>query len=149
MIATANLYRSIVMQTAKGEMHFNAATIKLALVTSAYTPDDAHSDWTQVSPFELPSGNGYTTGGVTVTEQWQGHSQGAQGNTSGIELPAMTASFRYGVLYIASGGSTAFYQPLIAWYLFDSTPANIALVGEGLKLTFPSTQYATLYQDLE
>jgi len=45
------------------------ATVKVALVSSAYTPDAAntgHDEWADVSANEIANGNGYTTGGATL-----------------------------------------------------------------------------------
>ena len=44
------------------------ATVKVALVTSSYTPNAAnngHSLWSDASSNEIANGNGYNTGGVT------------------------------------------------------------------------------------
>ena len=47
-----------------------SANLRLALVTSAYTPNvtaTGHSLWSDVSANEVANGNGYTTGGVALT----------------------------------------------------------------------------------
>lgn len=49
-----------------GSIDLDTDTIKVALVTSSYTPDqDAHEDYADITN-EVANGNGYTTGGETL-----------------------------------------------------------------------------------
>lgn len=48
------------------------ATVKAALVSSSYTADTSvtgHDTWSDVSANELANGNGYSTGGVTLSSK--------------------------------------------------------------------------------
>ena len=55
-------------QIGNGGVDWNTDTIKVALVTSAYTPDiDAHSNFTTHITNETIGSTGYTTGGETIT----------------------------------------------------------------------------------
>lgn len=59
-------YDSFLHDMAKGDIDFDTATVKCALVTG-YTPSQtAHTRWSDVSANEV-SGTGYTAGGNTVT----------------------------------------------------------------------------------
>ena len=122
------------------------ATVKLALVSSAYTPNAAnngHSLWADVSSNELANGNGYTTGGVTlgslatslVTNGHNFDSADTSWTASGSGIPA----WRYAVMYV-SGSLWGKTNPLIGYFLGDSTPADIPLTTSGnpLNITAPT-----------
>ena len=52
----------------KGDIDFDTDTVKCALMASGFTFDkDAHATWADVSANELAEGNGYTSGGNTLT----------------------------------------------------------------------------------
>ncbi len=129
----------------KDDMRINdllGATIKMALVSSAWTPDNTvtgNSVWADVSANEV-SGNGWTAGGETLA------SLAATSITGGFKFssasPAKTASggsipaFRYAVMYV-SGTLWGMTNPLVGYFLGDATPADIpaTTVGNTLTLT--------------
>ena len=50
-----------------GDIDFDAHTFKICLMQSGFTFDkDNHATWSDVSSYELPTGNGYTQGGKTL-----------------------------------------------------------------------------------
>lgn len=119
-----------------------SSTIKVALVTSAYTPDASlggHSLWSSASGSEIANGNGYTTGGVTVagdaafssSQTWY-YSNGTaiESTASGGTIPG----WRYAVFYV-SGTLWGKTNPLIGYFLGDSTPADIPATASGQTLT--------------
>lgn len=116
------------------------ATVKLALVTSSYTPDAAatgHDEWADISTNEIANGNGYTTGGATlandaITAITNGHKYSSDNVTwtaSGGAIPA----WRYAVLYV-SGTLWGKTSPVIGYFLGDSTPADVAATTDGNNL---------------
>ncbi len=107
------------------------ATLKLALVTSAYTPsagETGHSLWSEVSANEIAAGNGYTAGGITlssvaktaITNGWKLSSANPVWTASGGNIPA----HRYYVLYV-SGTLWGLTNPLVGYFVGDTTPADI------------------------
>ena len=61
------IFNSAVEDEANGNIDYGSDTFKMMLVTSSYTADkDAHEKRDDVTN-EVANGNGYTTGGVTVT----------------------------------------------------------------------------------
>ena len=109
-----------------------AATVKLALVTSAYTPDatnsgSGHSLWSSPSANEIAAGNGYTAGGATLaglaastaTNGWKFVTNNTSWTASGGSIPA----WRYAVMYV-SGSLWGMTNPLIGYFLGDATPAD-------------------------
>lgn len=90
-----------------GQFNLNPSTSSFALILAApnYVPAPAsHSLYSDVSPFELPSGNGYTQGGLLL----QGATLSAPANVfnSGpVTWPALAAGpFRYAICLHVSNG---------------------------------------------
>ena len=126
-----------------------AATIKVALVTSAWTPNitaTGNALWADVSANEIANGQGYTTGGNTVTGAAATATAGTNGYFLAGTIPAWTASgtgipaHRYYVMYL-SGTVWGQVNPLIGYFLGDATPADIPLTtaGNTLTVTTPAT----------
>ena len=118
------------------------ATVKMALVSSAYTPDTnsstGHSVWADASANEITAANGYSAGGIALS------SMAATAITGGFKFssanPVWTASggsiaaWRYAVMYVL-GTLWGMTNPLIGYFLGDSTPADIAATTSGNTLT--------------
>ncbi len=61
----ANSFKTMLM---KGQIAAGADTFKLILMDLGFVFDkDNHNAYTDVSAYELPTGNGYTAGGITLT----------------------------------------------------------------------------------
>ena len=112
---------------------------RLALVTSAWTPAPSTNEvWADVSANEIAGGNGYTAGGGTLTSVALTQSGGVVKFTSaafvwtasGTGIPA----WRYGVVYYL-GTLNGKVNPLVGYFLGDSTPADIPLTTSGNTLT--------------
>jgi hypothetical protein len=92
-------------------------TVNLALVTDAYTPN---RDFTAS---ELANGNGYTTGGVTLTGVTWSYDAASDQVRLDCDDPSWTftaaKTWRYGVGYIDTGGADT-TDPLIFLLTWDS-----------------------------
>lgn len=118
------------------------ATVKLGLVSSAYSPNvdetTGHNVWGDVSANEIAAGNGYTAGGATIandvataiTNGFKYESDDPSWTASGGNIPA----WRYGVLYV-SGSLWSLTSPLIGYFVGDNTPADIPATTDGNTLT--------------
>lgn len=139
-----------------GVFHFFSATLdvlkmadltsgdaRLALVTSTYAPNTSatgHSLWAEVSPNELPHGNGYTSGGFALTGESLAASAANDGfkfstgnalwTASGSGIPA----WRFAVLYM-SGSLWGRTSPLLGYFLGDASPADVPLTPSGTPIT--------------
>ena len=115
-------------------------TIKVMLVTSAYTfdaTDDILADIIispspEVTAVASPD-NGYTTGGEALTGQavtFTDSPSQSKFDANDVTWTALTATFRGAVIY-ASGtlGDDNVVDPLIAYILFDTTPADVVVNG--------------------
>lgn len=124
---TFTLYNSVAELIADGTIDLDSDTFSLILVTSSYTPNLAHDEYSDVSGSEVANANGYTTGGSALTSvTW--------GQTGGI------ATFDSdNVVWTATGGSiTARYA-----ILKDDTSTNDKLIGYVLLDTAPADLTAT------
>lgn len=124
MAITVNWYGLGLQYLLDTPLDLEAATVKLALVTDAYTPnrdtDDFRDDFTAS---EVANGNGYTTGGETLTNVlW---SYDAASDQVRLDCDNVTWTFtasktwRYGVVYVDTGGADS-TDPLIALLTWDS-----------------------------
>jgi hypothetical protein len=112
---------------------------RLALVTSAWTPAPSTDEvWADVSGNEIANGNGYTTGGGTLTGVVLNQTSGTVKFTasaftwtaSGGSIPA----WRRGVVYYL-GTLNSKVNPIIGYFLGDSTPADVPATTVGNTLT--------------
>lgn len=117
----------------------NTANFKLALVSSAWTPNNSTNEvWADVSANEIAAGNGYTAGGGALTGVALTQTAGTVKFTSsafvwtasGTGIPA----WRRGVVYY-SGTLNGKVNPIVGHFLGDATPADIPLTTSGNTLT--------------
>lgn len=118
-----------------------AVTLKLALVTSAYTPNrDTHDFRDDFTASELSNASGYTTGGVTLTGVTWSLDTASQQVRLDFADPSWTFTasrqWRYGVGYIDTAGADS-TDPLI--FLLDwgttqdvSSPYTLEIPATGL-----------------
>jgi len=138
MASEFTLYSSARKYVLDGTIDLDTDTLKLALATSAYTPDVAHAVLADV--FSSPSpeveavaspDNGYTAGGETLTGQVATKTDtpsAGKFDADNVVWTALSATFRYGILY-AEKTVDAIVDPLIGYILFDATPADIVVSG--------------------
>ena len=135
MASSITLYHNF-KRFGQEDLHNNA--VKLLLVTDSYTPSELHDVLADVLTSPSPEveaiaspDNGYTQGGealasktITLTDS---PSQ-AVFDAANVTWSALTATFRYGILYI-DATIDGIVKPLVAYILFDTTPANIVVSG--------------------
>ena len=117
-----------------------SATVKLSLHASTYTPSAGTAGHSVAADLtgEIANGNGYTTGGATLTGKlvtavtggWKFESDDPAWTATGGNIPA----WRYGVLRVdgALWGKTS---PLIGYFVGDTTPADVPATTDGNPLT--------------
>lgn len=128
MATTISTYDHVSELLANAAIDLDGATLKLALVSSAYTYSATDTQWSQASANEV-SGTGYTAGGQTVTGATLTRSGGTTTlSADDVIWTALSATFRAGVLY-ASGTYGGIVDPLLAYVLYDDTPADVTVSG--------------------
>lgn len=134
---------------AEGTIDLDTDTLRLALVTSAYTPNvNTHDRRSDFSASELGTANGYTSGGTALSGV--SVTRSALVTTFDAADVVFTASggtigpFRYAVLYadVTRNGITG---PLIGYALLDSAPADLSIAnGNSLEVRWNATGIATV-----
>ena len=120
-------------------LNATAANFRLALVSSAWTPNNTTDElWAVASGSEIANGQGYATGGLVPPSIVLSQTAGVVKFTSspvvwtatGTGIPA----WRRAVLYYL-GTLNGKVNPLVAHFLGDSTPADVPLTTAGNTLT--------------
>ena len=122
----SKLYGNFVVKSFNKEIDWDSDTIKVALITNAYTPDqDAHDYYDDVVANEV-SGTGYTAGGNTLANKTNTYKSA----TNVIVLDAddttwasSTITARYAVIYDATPATNA-TRPLIGFVDFGSDQSS-------------------------
>lgn len=140
MSASLTLYNKFKQYILDGTIDLDTDTKKVALVTSAYTPDLTHdiladilsSPSPEVVPVASPD-NGYDAGGAALVSAAVTFTDSPpESKLDAVDLTwaALDATFRYGVIYAEkSVGSPAIVNPLIGYILFNTAPADIVMTG--------------------
>ena len=104
----SKMYGNLVRRAFNGEVDFDTDTIKVALATSSYTPDqDNDQTWSQVSTYEA-TGTGYVAGGATLsgkTITYDGTNNVTVLDADDVTWANSTITARYAVIYDANGAS--------------------------------------------
>jgi len=140
----SGIYLNMVRQWAIGNIDFDTHTFKVALLTSTYAQDetklDQHDFYADLTN-EVTNGNGYTTGGNSVTPTVPGTVDEANDRLDitlpGTTWPASTITARYAVYYRDTGSGAT--SPLIAIVDFGSdvisTSGTFTLNSSTLRIT--------------
>jgi len=106
------------------EIDFDTDTIKVALTTSAYTPDqDAHDYFNDIT--NQVTGTGYTAGGVTLASKTIGYTNGTnvtKFDAADVSWTSSTITARYAVIYVDTG--TASTSALLAYVDFATDQSS-------------------------
>ncbi len=147
MAASITFYQSFREYMADGTIDLDTDTFKVLLTASTYTPSaSAHTVKADVTN-ELSTANGYTSGGATLASVTWNRSAGTV--TFDAADTTWTASggsivARYAVLY-KSGTANTITDPLIAYILLDTTPADVTTTtGNTLTLQWNASGIFTL-----
>ena len=144
MTASITFYNN--WKAALAEVVPRTATFKVTLHTSTYTFAATHSVYADLTN-ELSTANGYTNGGATLGTVTLTRSGGTvtfdaadtTWNASGGSIVA-----RYAVIR-ASGTLNTRVDPLVAYILLDTTPADVtATTGNPLTLVWNASGIFTL-----
>lgn len=115
-----------------------ANTFKLTLHTSTWVPANSTNEVFADATNELATANGYTAGGITLTSVALTQTAGVVKFTSAAAV--WTASvgsipaWRYGVVR-AVGTLNGKVDPIVGYFLGDSTPADVPATTAGNTLT--------------
>lgn len=122
----SKMYGNFLLKALNKEVDWDSDTIKVALLTSSYTPNqDTHDYWDDVSSNEV-SGTGYTSGGQSLSSKTATY----DGSTNVVILDAAdsvwsasTITARYAVIY-DDAGATASQKVLVGYVDFGSDQSS-------------------------
>ena len=121
----SKLYGNFLLKALNKEVDFDTDTIKVALLSSSYTPDqDVHDYLNDVSTYEV-SGTGYTAGGNTLaskTATYDSANNVIVLDAADTTLASSTITARYAVIYDSTG--TASTSALIGYVDFGSDQSS-------------------------
>ena len=119
MPVSANLYGSFPAKLANAEVDWDTHTIKVALTTSSYTPNqDTHDYFDDIT--NQVSGAGYTSGGETLASKTVSYDSATNKTTfdaADVTWSASTITARYAIIYRDTGSAAT--SPLIGYVNFD------------------------------
>lgn len=121
----SKLYGNFLLKALNKEVDYDTDTIKVALLSSSYTPDqDAHDYFNDVSSFEV-SGTGYTAGGNTLaskTATYDSANNVIVLDAADTTWASSTITARYAVVYDSTGTSST--SALIGYVDFGSDQSS-------------------------
>jgi hypothetical protein len=121
----SKLYGNFLLKALNKEVDFDSDTIKVALLTSAYTPNqDTHDYFNDVSANEV-TGTGYTQGGITLSSKTATYDSGTNVivlDAADVTWSSSTITARYAVVYDSTG--TASTSALIGYVDFGSDQSS-------------------------
>jgi hypothetical protein len=122
----SKLYGQFISQAFNKEIDFDTDTIKVALLTNAYTPDqDAHNYFDDVVANEV-TGTGYTAGGLTLANKTNTYNSATNVivlDADDVTWSSSTITARYAVVYDATPATNA-TKPLIGYVDFGSDQSS-------------------------
>lgn len=108
MAVTAYLYGSFPAKLANKEIDWDTDTIKVALTTSTYVPNqDTHAYFSDIT--NQVTGTGYTSGGATLTSKTVTYTSGTNTqafDAADVTWSASTITARYAIIYDSTGTSS-------------------------------------------
>ena len=118
MAVTAELYTNVFTAAFNSEIDLSGDTIKVALCTSSYTPDqDAHDYFDDITN-EI-SGTGYTSGGEELSNKSESAASGTYTfDADDTVWSSSTFTARYAIIYKDTG--TPGTSPLIGYVDFGA-----------------------------
>jgi hypothetical protein len=150
--ASMKWYANAKAQAFAKNISLTSDTLKMALMTSSYTPDyGTNAHWSDINGFEI-TGTGYTAGGVTLTSpavaaadanswatSWAGTTSYLQGN---IIKPATPNGFIYmAAVAGTSGGSAPTFPTVIGEDVTDGGVTWVCLGVSYFTFTTATAQW--------
>lgn len=122
----SKLYGQFVQHALSKKVDWGTDTIKVALLSNAYTPDqDAHNYFDDVIANEV-TGTGYTQGGITLgnkTNTYNASTNVIVLDADDVTWSSSTITARYAVVYNATPAANA-DKPLIGYVDFGSDQSS-------------------------
>lgn len=123
----SKVYGNAIKAAFNKEVDWDSDTIRVMLLTSAYTPNqDGHDYVDDVRANEVAATGGYTTGGAALTSKtatYDAATNTVKFDAADVTWAASTITARYAVVYNDSGATDA-TKALIAYFDFTTDRAS-------------------------
>ena len=144
MASTITLVNSLRKYLGDGTIDWDSDTVKVAMLTSAYTLNAAHSVFADVSANQVTAGGGYSAGGVALANKSVSLTGAvAKYLADPATWSALTKQYRWLAIY-SEKTVNALTNPLIALILVDNTPADIVISGADYSVQWNANGLFTL-----
>ena len=138
------MYNSAREYIGDGVIDLDTHTFKILLTSNSYTPSAAHSTLSNITN-QVANGNGYTTGGATLTSVTWGHSGTTAtwdaANVSWTATGGSIGPIRIAVIYDDTPTSPA--DPLVCYCILDSADITVSN-GSTFTIAFNASGILTL-----
>lgn len=127
MAVTAFLYGSVAAKLANKEIDWDTDTVKVALCTSTYTPNQDTHDYFNDITNEV-TGTGYTAGGATLASKTVNYTAGTNTtafDAADVSWTTSTITARYAIIYVDTAGAAS-TDPLIGYVDFGADVSSTA-----------------------
>lgn len=142
MAVTSFFYGNAFVSAFNKEIDFNSDTIKVALCTSSYTPNqDTHQYFSSIT--NEVTGTGYTAGGATIgtpTITYTGATNVLMLDGNDVSWTTSTITARYAVVYDDTPATSA-TKPLICYVDFG---ADVSSTAGTFSITWDAAGIATV-----
>lgn len=135
MATTANFYGLAHKHFATAGINWSSDTIKMALCTSAYVPNQDTDEFFSDISHELAASGGYSAGGATLASATVTYNTGTNQlilDAADTTISSLTPSAAFSIIVIYKSTGTGSTSPLIAWVNagvnLDSTGHNFTMV---------------------
>lgn len=143
MSSTTDPYNALLKYLADGTVDLDTDTIKVALVSSAYTFSAAHTVWADASAAEI-TGIGYTAGGVALANKTLTLGSGILTfDADDAVWSASTLVARRAVVY-KEGTANGLTNPLLFSCLMDNTPADVSSTNSDFTIVWSGSGIISL-----
>lgn len=122
----SKLFGSVVAKAFNKEIDLDSDTIKVALLTSAFTPNQDTQDYFDDVATNEVTGTGYTSGGATLASKSVSYNASTNEFTfdaDDVTWASSTITARYAVIYDATPATNA-TRPLIGYVDFTSDQSS-------------------------
>ena len=127
MAVSAFVFGQFLDHLAQKRIDLDTDTIKVALATSAWTPNQDTNDYFDDVTNQV-TGTGYTGGGATLTGVTWAYTAGTNTwkfDAADVSWPSSTITARYAVIYVETAGAAS-TDPLIAYVDFGADVSTTA-----------------------
>lgn len=128
MTVTAHMYGQALNAIATKTINLSSDTLKVMLVSSSYTPNQATDQYASTPGANEVTGTGYTAGGVALSSVALADSSNVFTlSAANTYWSTLTVSTAYAVIYDTTVGSGYSTNPLIGYLNFGGTqsPAGV------------------------